>query len=230
MKELFRQVFDRIAPRLGLTSDVIDVLVRGGETRLVRPERPLCPQGCGDDLAVLMLDGAGRVECAAPGGGVVIAQIVPPGQFVRLPTGRRPGSPAPGLRAVAHVDSWVGLISGSSLAAALDRLPGDRALRLMAYGWRAFSGHLYERCRLPVLRLPDRLLVQLGILAHDFGHPLGWGTRIELRVTHAQLAGLVGGSRPAVCRALRMLTSQGRLALDRDRFVVMDERVAANGR
>jgi len=41
------------------------------------------------------------------------------------------------------------------------------------------------------------LLVQLGILAHDFGHPVGWGTRIELRVTHAQLAGLVGASRPA---------------------------------
>ena len=230
MKELLRQVLDRIAPRLGLTPDAVDVLVGAGGTRHVRTDRPLCPQGCADDLAVLVLDGAGRVECAAPGDGVVVAQIVPPGQFARLPTGRGPGSPAPGFRAVAHVDSWVGLIGAASMAAALDRLSGDRALRVMAYGWRAFSGHLYERCRLPVLRLPDRLLVQLGILAHDFGHPVGWGTRIELRVTHAQLAGLVGASRPAVCRALRALTSRGSVALDGYRFVLVDPRVAMNGR
>ena len=52
----------------------------------------------------------------------------------------------------------------------------------------------------------------------------------ELRVTHAQLAGLVGASRPAVCRALRALTSRGSLALEGYRFVLVDPRVAMNGR
>jgi CRP-like cAMP-binding protein len=102
----------------------------------------------------------------------------------------------------------------------------------MAYGWRALSGHLVSRSRLPVLGLPDRLLAQLGILARDFGRPMEGGTRIELRVTHAQLAALVGGSRAAVCRALGLLAGRGSVALDGDRFVLPypDQRLAANVR
>jgi CRP-like cAMP-binding protein len=80
-----------------------------------------------------------------------------------------------------------------------------------------------------MLRLPDRLLTQLGVLARDFGQPIGRGTRIELRVTHAQLGALVGSSRAAVCRALRVLTCRGRVALDGDRFVLPEPCVRAAG-
>lgn len=232
MKPLLRQVLERIAPRMGLTPEAVDALVGGADTQLVRAERALCPHGRAEEVAVLVLDGAGRVECATPDGGVVIVQLVPPGQFVRLPTGRRPGRPAPALRAVAHVDSWVAVIDAGVLATVLGRLPGDRVLQLMAYSWRALSGHLYDRCRIPMLSLLDRLLLQLDLLAHDFGRPAGWGTRIEVRVTHAQLAGLVGGSRSAVCRTLGELVRRGQLGVDGDRFVLPDPctRVAANGR
>lgn len=232
MKPLLRQVLERSGPRIGLTPGTVDMLVGGAATELVRAERSLCPQSRVEEVAVLVLDGAGRVECATPDGGVVIVQLVPPGQFVRLPTGRRPGRPAPALRAVAHVESWVAVIGAGLLTTVLDRLPGDRVLQMMASSWRALSGHLYDRCQLPMLRLPDRLLFQLGVLARDFGHPIGWGTRIELRLTHTQLAALVGGSRAAVCRAVGVLAHRGRLVVDGTRFVLPDAcpRVAASGR
>jgi CRP-like cAMP-binding protein len=116
----------------------------------------------------------------------------------------------------------VAVISTPVLAGVLARMPADRLLRLMAYSWRALSRHLFDRCRMPLLRLGDRLLLELGTLAHDFGQPIAGGVRIDVRVTHAQLADLVGGSRAAVCRELAELVSRGRLAV-LGRYFVLPE-------
>jgi hypothetical protein len=220
MKPLLREVLERIAPRIGLTSQAIDLLVTGSQTAIVPADRGLCGTGAAGDVVVLVLQGAGRVECVTPGVQTLIVQLVPPGQFVRLPTGRPGLVHAPLLRAVAHVDSWVGVIGTPTLATVLARLPNDRLLRLMAYSWRALSRHLYDRCRMPLLRLGDRLLLELQALAQDFGRPTPGGTRIDLRVTHLHLAQLVGGSRAAVCRALGDLVDHGRLAVHGEHFVL----------
>jgi hypothetical protein len=45
---------------------------------------------------------------------------------------------------------------------------------------------------------------------------------IELSVSQATLAGLVGATRENVNRALRALTAEGRLRLTRGRFVIQD--------
>jgi CRP/FNR family cyclic AMP-dependent transcriptional regulator len=222
MKPLLRQVLERIAPRIGLTPEVIDLLVCGSQTLLVGADRRLCGSWPAGDVVILVLDGAGRVECLVPGGQGIIVQLVPPGQFVRLPTGSPGVVRTPALRAVAHVDSWVAVIGTPLLATVLARLPTDRLLRLMAYSWRALSRHLYDRCRMPLLHLGDRLLLALEILAHDFGRPVPGGTLIALRVTHTHLAGLVGGSRSAVCRTLGDLAEQGRILIRDDRFVLPD--------
>jgi CRP-like cAMP-binding protein len=228
MKPMLRQVLDRMAPRIGLTPEAIDLLVTGSQTALVRAERPLSPGGHATDVVILVLEGAGRVEYAAGGAHTVIVQLVPPGQFVRVPTGRGSSPRTPVLHAVAHVDSWVAVIGTPVLAGVLARLPADRLLRLMAYSWRALSRHLFDRCRMPLLRLGDRLLLELGTLAHDFGQPIAGGIRIDVRVTHAQLANLVGGSRAAVCRELAELVGRGRLAVLGRYFVLPDGSVPAS--
>jgi hypothetical protein len=232
MKPLLRQVLERIAPRIGLTPEAIDLLVAGSQTAMIGAERLLCGMGAGGDVVVLMLEGAGRVECVTPGTQTVIVQLVPPGQFVRLPTGRRGMVPAPALRAVAHVDSWVAVISTPLLARVLARLPNDHLLRLMAFSWRALSRHLYDHCRMPLLRLGDRLLLELGTLAHDFGQAIPGGTRIDVRLTHSHLAQLVGGSRAAVCRTLGELVQRGQLMVQGEQFVLPEEpaRASATGR
>ncbi len=227
MKPLLRQVLERIAPRIGLTPEAIDMLVSGSQIAMVAAERTLCGTGPAGDVVVLVLQGAGRVECVTPGLPGVIVQLVPPGQFVRLPTGRPGVVHAPLLRAVAHVDSWVAIIGTPLLATVLGRLPNDRLLRLMAYSWRALSRHLYDRCRMPLLRLSDRLLLALRTLARDFGRPVPGGTCIDVRVTQTHLAQLVGGSRAAVCRALGDLMQRGRLATHGDVFVLPEERIRA---
>jgi len=220
MKPLLRQVLERIAPRIGLTPEAIHLLVAGSQTAMIGAERSLCGMGAGGDVVMLMLEGAGRVECATPGAQTVIVQLVAPGQFVRLPTGRRGAVHAPALRAVAHVDSWVAVIGTPLLGTVLARLPNDHLLRLMTFSWRALSRHLYDRCRMPLLRLSDRLLFELETLAHDFGHAIPAGTRIDVRLTHTHLAQLVGGSRSAVCRTLGELVQRGRLMVQGDQFVL----------
>jgi len=57
-------------------------------------------------------------------------------------------------------------------------------------------------------------------LAHDFGRPHPDGLRIELRVTHNDLAGAAVGSRANVTRSLEDLRTDGLVLVDDHRLVV----------
>src|SRR5262245_15827773 len=223
MKPLLRQVLERIAPKAGLTSEAIDLLVKGAEPVRVPAGRSLYAGHNDPDAVVLILEGAGRVECATGAAQGVILQLVPPGEFVRTTSVLAGGSVAgPVLRAVAHVDSWVTVVGTSLLATVLARLPGERLVQLMAYSCNTLASRLVDHGRMAVLRLGDRLLLEFGTLARDFGRSVTGGVLIDVRLTHAQLAGLVGGSRAAVCRALGTLVCRGLLVVQGEYFVLPD--------
>ena len=223
MKPLLRQVLEHIAPNAGLTTEAIDLLVKGAEPVRVPAGRSLYAGHRDADAVVLVLEGAGRVECARGTAQGVILQLVPPGEFVRTTAVLAGGSVStPVLRAVAHVDSWVAVIGTSLLATVLARLPGERLVQLMTYSCNALANRLVDHGRMALLRLGDRLLLELGTLAQDFGRPVTGGILIDVRLTHAQLASLVGGSRAAVCRALGALVSRGLLVVQGEYFVLPD--------
>jgi CRP-like cAMP-binding protein len=148
---------------------------------------------------------------------------VPPGEFVRATSVMAGGAvAAPVLRAVAHVDSWVAVIGTSLLATVLARLPGEHLVQVMAYSCNSLASRLVDHGRMALLRLGDRLLLEFGTLAQDFGRSVTGGVLIDVRLTHAQLASLVGGSRAAVCRALGALVSRGLLVVQGEYFVLPD--------
>jgi len=69
-------------------------------------------------------------------------------------------------------------------------------------------------CDLAYSSVTDRLENRLGDLAARFGRPAPGGVRIGLRLTHDDLASLVGASRESVSRAMSELARRGSIHIE----------------
>jgi CRP/FNR family cyclic AMP-dependent transcriptional regulator len=66
---------------------------------------------------------------------------------------------------------------------------------------------------LAYLKVPDRLMRLFERLACEFGKPAIDATLIDVRLTHADIASLIGSSRETVSAQLGVLAREGRIAL-----------------
>lgn len=122
------------------------------------------------------------------------------------------------------LDAGVVLRFAREVFLALMREAPDFALTVT----RQVSGRLLRiesRARDLVFRdVPARLAQCLLRLAHDFGEPAPeGGVRIGLRFTQAELATLIGASRPTTNLVLRQMREQGWIRIDRRHLVLMDQ-------
>jgi CRP/FNR family transcriptional regulator len=207
-KVTLRALLTREAPRLGLTAAAIDEIVRQSQITYWRAGQEIFSQGESHDLVNFLVAGAVRVVCEGFHRVPVVVQIVRPAHFFGL--GSLFDSPGPRLfGAVAHVDAVVAVMSQDALNGVMAALPPGCALQVMAYSWRVLSRLLYEKCLQLTLPLRDRLIHELGVLAHDFGDRRDDGILIDLPLTQADLAALVVASRANVSRCVVALRRAG---------------------
>lgn len=76
----------------------------------------------------------------------------------------------------------------------------------------AFSG-----CR----RVEERLKQLLILLKHEVGQPTQNGTRLNIRLTHQQLANAIGTTRVTITRLLGQLKQEGWLLVDTKRHLIL---------
>ena len=76
------------------------------------------------------------------------------------------------------------------------------------------------------LKVPDRLVRLFERMAEDHGVGTPLGTRIDVRLTHGQIASLIGSTRETVSLELSNLVKAGRLALD-GHFIVLPQPATA---
>lgn len=69
-------------------------------------------------------------------------------------------------------------------------------------------------------RIPDRIMHALQRIASEYGEPDPAGTRITIRLTHAELASIVASTRETVSLELSRLTARGLIAMDGRHIVV----------
>jgi len=69
-------------------------------------------------------------------------------------------------------------------------------------------------------RIPLRLLQILGWLAQKFGRQVDQGQLIDLRLTHQEIAGVIGTTRVTVSRLLKKLEREGRIRRFRQHIVL----------
>jgi CRP/FNR family transcriptional regulator len=72
-------------------------------------------------------------------------------------------------------------------------------------------------------RVGDRIMHLYRKLALEHGVPVAGGTRVELRLTHADVASLVGSTRETVSVEIAKLVDAGRLQLKGRTIVVPTE-------
>ncbi len=79
------------------------------------------------------------------------------------------------------------------------------------------------------LKVPERILKLLERLAAEYGSPVRNMTRIDLQLTHADIASLIGSTRETVSTQLGELVRDGRIALEgRQILIPQATRVEAN--
>ncbi|MCP9774905.1 Crp/Fnr family transcriptional regulator [Cyanobium sp. HWJ4-Hawea] len=70
-------------------------------------------------------------------------------------------------------------------------------------------------------RIEDRLRGFLELLAHDYGQPCKQGLRLNIKLTHQELASAISTTRVTVTRVLGLLKQEGWLLQDEDRRLVV---------
>ncbi len=125
---------------------------------------------------------------------------------------------APGARMVAATDSAVVLIGGTlEEVVAADPVVGAWVMCALA---EAVADRELSASIALEPRLERRLLLKLRQLADRWGVVTPAGVRLDLRVTHQELADMVGAARESVTLAFGRLQEQGEIEL-RQRTVII---------
>ncbi|MGG6270570.1 Crp/Fnr family transcriptional regulator [Leptolyngbya sp. AN03gr2] len=70
-------------------------------------------------------------------------------------------------------------------------------------------------------RVEERLKQLLILLQHEVGQPAQRGTRLQVRLTHQQLANAIGTTRVTVTRLIGQLKQEGWLSIDAKRHIIL---------
>ena len=220
-RERLRQLLMLRGRTLGLMPPAVELLV--GSAVLERwpaGEEIVTAEVVGGERIAFVVCGAAKVVCETPRGKRIGVAFVPPGRFVG--TGWASEDVRDDFRIIAHdpLGTIVALWTPRAIVDVLATSSPQHALQFVAASWRVATDVLRQKCHLLGSCLRDRVLAVLTTLAHDFGRPHPDGLRIELRVTHNDLAGAAVGSRANVTRALEDLRADGLVVVDDHRLVV----------
>lgn len=226
-RERLRQLLLLRARAFGLTPAAVEVLIASAVLeRWAAGDDIVMADETGPRLGFVVV-GAAKVICETPRGRRVGVCFVPPGRFIGA--GWPGDTPAEGEIAVAAHDTLgtiVAFWTPRAVVEVLATLPAQHALQFVAAAWRAAGDVLRQKCHLLGLCLRDRVLAVLQTLAQDFGQTHPDGVRIDLRLTHLDLAVAAVGSRANVTRALEELRAQSLVVVDAHRLVVTRQGLA----
>jgi CRP-like cAMP-binding protein len=200
---------------VGLPAEVRAVLVSVATPVEVLVGEDVAEQGVKGSIGVVS---AGRfaVTVMAEGSRSRTIALVQEGDALVMPTEEWQG--APGARVVAATDSEVMVVTGSiDEVVAIDPLAGAWLVRAMA---QAVADRELSAAIALEPRLERRLILKLRQLADRWGRVTPEGVRLDLRVTHQELADMVGAARESVTVAFGRLQDQGEIELRRRTVII----------
>ncbi len=203
---------------MGLGSSAVDQLVRSAQlARWSKGQSIFSPEDTADFVNFLV-SGVVKVSCPS-GAGTVCVQLIRPGQFFGLNWYADQGQPRL-FSASAFNDAIVAIVTNEMMAELVAASPPRGVLQIVSFSWRVLSRLLYDKCCLLGLRMEERLIHELAVLARDFGCDADGGIRIDLAVTHADLAEFAIASRANVARVMKRLEREGLVGKDGRQIVL----------
>lgn len=201
-RESLRNLLGRCS-HLGLNAAAAEVVYRHADLFEVPKGESLLPSRSAE-LVAFVVEGSAWLDGVRHTGEPVAIKLVPPGWFVRLPT----GSSIRGMRvqARAHQDSIVALLSVDHLQEAIAAMAVVGALQLLDGTCRVFSRHLCDMTSAPGRARTCRLLSTFTHLAHDFGKRVEPGIRVDAPLIQEDLGRLIDTDHAGVCKTLPTLS------------------------
>jgi CRP-like cAMP-binding protein len=208
---LRRREFGRIRSALAASSHFqsldgpdLDRLAQLGRLQRLRHAERAARDGAYEDRFCVILSGAVRVSSQAPGAKEYVYAVLGAGSYFGLATAVRRATFTADARAFGATD--LAVFPGPSLVELLDERP-----RL----WKHVCALLSRRLRLALLALRDNSVAPLPerIARRLLGHALGTDLRglkqVEVRMTQADLALMLGASRSRINASLKNLERAG---------------------
>ena len=200
---------------IGLPTEVRELLVSVATPVDVLAGEDVAEQGVAGSIGIVS---AGRfaVVVDAEGARSRTIALVQEGDALVMPTEEWQG--APGARVVAATDSEVLVVTGAlDEVVAIDAAAGAWLVRAMA---QAVADRELSAAIALEPRLERRLILKLRQLAERWGRVTPEGVRLDLRVTHQELADMVGAARESVTVAFGRLQDQGEIELRRRTVII----------
>lgn len=217
-KEQFRILLADAGRHMGLRSSAVDQLVRSAQLGHWSKGQDIFTPDDSADFVNFLVSGVVKVSCPS-GAGTVCVQLIHPGQFFGLNWYADQGQPRL-FSASAFTDVTVAIITNEMMADLVAHSPTPGVLQIVSFSWRALSRLLYDKCSLLGLRLEERLIHELAVLARDFGRDRRDGVLIDLPLTHADLAEFALASRANVARVMKRLEREGLVDKDARKIVL----------
>lgn len=183
------------------------------------------------DLVYVLLSGEVKLQFDADDGASLLVSIARSGQMLGVfspDLGSSQGAkPEQLFSAHALSRCKVAIIPTARAAHALQGLPAEHLVRVLERGreqWARLCCRLLTFLTMTVRR---RLTHAIEEIADSFGVADARGRLITLRLSHEDLAALVGASRPMVSKHLKELASDGVVTKQHGRYVVLQRKPGA---
>jgi CRP-like cAMP-binding protein len=183
----------------------------------------LFPERDESDRLYLLLSGVVKLSLPNIEGEEVLISLLRPGELFGI-TALMPKMQR-AFRCETFSDCLVGVVQAKLLVTSLLGIPFTDFTGMMGSSVNRWFTLLYRYARFQGLNTRQRLMLALLELAQKFGVPDARGVIISLRLTHDDLADLVGASRQRVTEHMKDLESQHLLQRDGRRLIILPQRL-----
>jgi CRP-like cAMP-binding protein len=220
MPQSARYARARVAVDLGLERTTVDALLAAASVRHFARGASIYPQGTHRGSIFIVLAGEVSVSVVLPNGQRVLCVLYQPGTMFGFPIveGERPR--------LSAADAFTAAVVAVVPRRDFERILGGLAPAALI---RFFNRILERQARFAMrlvhctaLDVRGRLALTIGDLAATFGVPQPDGVRINVPVTHENLAEMVGASRERISKAMAQLMADGLINYRRQAVVVLD--------
>jgi CRP/FNR family cyclic AMP-dependent transcriptional regulator len=189
----------------------------------VRRRTVLFPERASSDMLYLLLSGVVKLSLCNVENEDVLVSLIRPGELFGI-TALMPEAQR-AFRCEAFSDCWVGVIPAERFVFCLLGVSLADFRGMMGSSVSRWFTLLYRYIRFQGLSLRQRLIMALLELAQKFGVQDSRGTILTLRLTHNDLADLIGASRQRVTKQMRELEGQHLILREGRKLIVLPQRL-----
>jgi CRP-like cAMP-binding protein len=210
----------RIATESGLDRAAVDALLAAGTTRTFARGASIHPQGTHRGSVFVVLDGTVSVSIVMPNGTQILCAFYQPGAVFGFPIveGERPRLSA----ADAFTPATVAVIPRREFERIMAGVSPQVVIRFFNRVLERQAHFAMRLVHCVALDLRGRLALTLLDLAATFGVPEGGSVRVELPITHENLAEMIGASRERISKTMAELMRDGLIQYTRQSVTVVD--------